>query len=77
MAICNQTQSGSSTLRRPWCATIRTHDLSPMIFGTVWTERSEGEERARVLMEEVLLQHFPTLPEILNIIPGMVMFVNH
>ena len=57
-----------------WCARCQFPGREPFLFGTVFTERGEGEERALALLLELLGRHLPTLPEIVAVIPGAVVF---
>lgn len=63
------------TATRPWCALVCWPGLRPMLIGTAWTSRSEGEEAARVAMGELLRATFPSEPEILEMRTGQVVFV--
>lgn len=45
-----------------------------MYFGTVWTESNEGEERVRQLINEKLSVHFSLLPEVIELVPGALVF---
>jgi len=63
-----------NTLHRPWCAVIQFPGKKLMYFGTVWTESNEGEERVRQLINEKLSVHFSLLPEVIELVPGALVF---
>lgn len=60
---------------RPWCARCQYPGLEPFLFGTVWTERGEGEETARQQVLAALGATYPTAPGVLDVLPGQLVFV--
>ena len=67
----------TDTLRanRSWCAVIQWPGLERMLFGTVFTARSEGDEEARQQIDAKLRACFPTMPAVLAVRQGAIFFV--
>ena len=60
--------------RRSWCARCQYPGLKPFIAGTVIVAGLREESEARPAMEAMLRRILPTMPEILAMIPGALVF---
>jgi hypothetical protein len=61
--------------RWSWSARCSYPGRRPFIFGTVFTDTKEASEEARRLLQELLGEVFPVLPEVHAVLPGAVFFV--
>lgn len=63
------------SILRTWCARCQFPGKTEFLFGTVTTLRNEGEEVARRAIATELTKVLPTMPEILALLPGMLVFL--
>jgi hypothetical protein len=61
--------------QRPYTAECQFPGLQPFLVGTIWVDRAEHEVSARQRVLTTLAATFPTLPEIIRLLPGSVEFI--
>lgn len=59
-------------VNKSWIAHCKYPDLNEFVFGTIFTNQTEGEETARQKIIILLDEIFPIRPNIISIIQGAI-----
>ena len=61
---------------RTWVAHCQYLDKKEFLFGTAFVDRNEDAETARLELERLISDCFPTMPNIIAVEPGMIILVD-